>query len=221
MPRAKSDVKKMIPVNLLLILFSPGRQNDKWPCQAAANRCASEYSPKSDGLVRSGGFFAGFYPLPDPFVVQGHTVVIDQNIGDESSSTAGVAIFTVRQTKIFLLQRLQDEFWETHPRRDKLAAGLSNFQAQSPDWRGVRERPPAQINVECSFYRLIFGAFFKPASVLRRDLQFALTRRIADGNTGCHRAKQAIALDLISRFCGSIMGQGEDCPAEGPFVART
>src|SRR5579859_6179529 len=67
-----------------------------------ANPRASEYSPKSERLVPSVGFFACFYPFPEALVVQGHTVVIHQNIGDESSCTAGVTIFTVRQTKIFL-----------------------------------------------------------------------------------------------------------------------
>src|SRR5579859_7727663 len=125
-----------------------------------ANPRASEYSPKSERLVPSVGFFACFYPLPEAFVVQGHTMVIGQNIGDESSCTAGVTIFTVRQTKIFLLQRLECEFWEAHPGSDELAAGLSNFQSQPPDWQRVRGRAPAQVNVECACYRLIFGAVF-------------------------------------------------------------
>lgn len=112
-------------------------------------------------------------------------MVIHQEFRNERAAAAGIAILTVFKAKIFLGKRLESEFREPHPGRGELSTCLPNFKAQSPDGQRVGGRAPAQINVDCSPYRLIFDAIFIPVAVLGRDLQLGLTRRIADGDIGC------------------------------------
>src|SRR5690348_7869807 len=96
---------------------------------------------------------------------------IDKQFRNERPAAAGIAILTVSEAEIFLWQRLQGELWKSHPRRDELAAGLTNLKAQSPDGQRVGGRAPAQINVDCTGDRLVLDAIFKPAAVLRIDLK--------------------------------------------------
>ena len=105
---------------------------------------------------------------------------IDKQFRNERPAAAGIAILTVSEAEIFLRQRLQGELGKTHPRRDELAAGLTNVEPQSLDGQRVGGRAPAQINVDCAGYRLVLDAIFVPAAVLCCDPQGPFTCGIAD-----------------------------------------
>src|SRR6478752_2521771 len=95
---------------------------------------------------------------------------------------AGIAILAVSKAEIFLGKRLQCELRKTYPGRNKLAARFSDLEFQPLDGQGVGGRTPSQIDVGSAVHRLVFPAIFKPAAVLRFDLQSAFAVRIKKRN---------------------------------------
>src|SRR5216683_6612974 len=102
------------------------------------------------------------HTLPESFVVQNQAFAIDDNLSNESSSSARIPEASLGGTFVFLPKGLKRQIGETNPCRCDHATLLSDREAQASNGNGVGRGTPLQVDVHAPADRFVSLSVFMP-----------------------------------------------------------